>query len=117
MKLLEEIRFDQVYSAQYSKRPKTPAASFVDQIDEKELKRRINIVVDRQREIASENARKNLGLIHQVLIEDCIEELSVGMTGTGKFTRINESLEPGQLVTVRIIDAGDGPMLGELLEF
>lgn len=116
MKLLEEIRYDQVYSAQYSKRPKTPAANFVDQVDEKELNRRINIVVDRQREIASENARKNLGLIHQVLVEDCIEEMSVGMTGTGKFARINESLEPGQLVTVRIIDAGDGPLLGELLE-
>ena len=85
MRVLEEIRFDQVYSAQYSKRPKTPAANFVDQVDEKELNRRINIVVERQREIASENAKKNIGLVHNVLIEDCLEGMSVGMSGTGKF--------------------------------
>jgi tRNA-2-methylthio-N6-dimethylallyladenosine synthase len=116
MRVLEEIRFDQVYSAQYSKRPKTPAANFVDQVDEKELNRRINIVVERQREIASENARKNIGLVHNVLIEDCLEGMSVGMSGTGKFVRINETLVPGNIYKVKIIEAGDGPMLGETIE-
>jgi tRNA-2-methylthio-N6-dimethylallyladenosine synthase len=116
MRLLEDIRYDQVYSAQYSRRPKTPAASFVDQVDDKELNRRINIVVDRQRVIASENAKKNIGLIHEVLIEYCTDGVSTGMTGTGKFVRLEKALDPGTVVKIKITEAGDGPMTGECLE-
>lgn len=116
VKLLQEVRFDQVYSAQYSKRPKTPAANFVEQTNEEVLNERINRIVEMQRIITAENARLFHGQVLQVLIEDTIDGMSVGMSGVGKMVRIDEEIAPGTLVDVRIIDATAGPMLGEPIE-
>jgi tRNA-2-methylthio-N6-dimethylallyladenosine synthase len=58
LSLLDEVKYDSMFSFKYSPRPNTPSLSMSDSISEDEKSRRLAVLQDRQREIqAAKNAR------------------------------------------------------------
>ena len=61
MDLLAEVEYDCVFGFKYSARPNTPALVMIDSIPEAEKARRLQVLLDRQREIQRANYAKHLG--------------------------------------------------------
>ena len=69
MDLLAQVEYDCVFGFKYSPRPNTPALTMIDSIPETEKARRLQVLLDRQREIQRVNYAKHLGEILDVMIE------------------------------------------------
>jgi tRNA-2-methylthio-N6-dimethylallyladenosine synthase len=69
MDLLAEVEYDCVFGFKYSGRPNTPALHLIDSIPEAEKVARLQVVLDRQREIQRVNYAKHLGEIVEVMVE------------------------------------------------
>lgn len=54
MDILEKVRFEQIFSFKYSKRPLTKAATMPNQIDEETASRRLSTLQNRHSEILDE---------------------------------------------------------------
>jgi len=61
MDLLSEVEYDCVFGFKYSGRPNTPALHLIDSIPEAEKANRLQVVLDRQREIQRVNYARHLG--------------------------------------------------------
>ena len=69
MDLLAEVEYDCVFGFKYSGRPNTPALTMIDSIPEMEKASRLQVLLDRQREIQRVNYAKHLGQTLEVMIE------------------------------------------------
>ncbi len=69
MDLLAEVQYDCVFGFKYSARPNTPALTMIDSISETEKANRLQVLLDRQREIQRINYSKHLGEIFEVMVE------------------------------------------------
>jgi len=69
MDLLAEVEYDCVFGFKYSGRPNTPALTMIDSIPEGEKAARLQVVLDRQREIQRVNYARHLGQIMEVMVE------------------------------------------------
>jgi tRNA-2-methylthio-N6-dimethylallyladenosine synthase len=69
MDLLAEVEYDCVFGFKYSARPNTPALTMIDSIPETEKAARLQVLLDRQREIQRVNYAKHLGQIMEVMVE------------------------------------------------
>jgi tRNA-2-methylthio-N6-dimethylallyladenosine synthase len=67
--LLAEVEYDCVFGFKYSGRPNTPALQLIDSIPEAEKAARLQVVLDRQREIQRVNYAKHLGQTMDVMVE------------------------------------------------
>jgi tRNA-2-methylthio-N6-dimethylallyladenosine synthase len=69
MDLLAEVQYDCVFGFKYSARPNTPALTMIDSIPEGEKAQRLQVLLDRQREIQRINYSRHLGEIVEVMVE------------------------------------------------
>ena len=69
MDLLSEVEYDCVFGFKYSGRPNTPALTMIDSIPEAEKANRLQVVLDRQREIQRVNYARHLGQVIEVMVE------------------------------------------------
>ncbi|HMD75958.1 MAG TPA: tRNA (N6-isopentenyl adenosine(37)-C2)-methylthiotransferase MiaB [Terracidiphilus sp.] len=69
MDLLAQVEYDCVFGFKYSARPNTPALTMIDSIPEAEKATRLQVVLDRQREIQRINYAKHLGQLMEVMVE------------------------------------------------
>src|SRR5580765_2490610 len=69
MDLLQEVQYDCVFGFKYSARPNTPALTMIDSIPDEEKAKRLQSMLDRQREIQRVNYGKHLGQIMEVMVE------------------------------------------------
>src|SRR6202012_4946606 len=69
MDLLAEVQYDCVFAFKYSARPNTPALVMIDSIAEAEKAHRLQVLLDRQREIQRSNYAKHIGEIMEVMVE------------------------------------------------
>jgi tRNA-2-methylthio-N6-dimethylallyladenosine synthase len=69
MDLLAEVEYDCVFGFKYSARPNTPALTMIDSIPEAEKATRLQVLLDRQREIQRVNYAKHLGQVMEVMVE------------------------------------------------
>ncbi|HWA94457.1 MAG TPA: tRNA (N6-isopentenyl adenosine(37)-C2)-methylthiotransferase MiaB [Terracidiphilus sp.] len=69
MNLLAEVEYDCVFGFKYSARPNTPALTMIDSISETEKSRRLQVLLDRQREIQRVNFNKHIGEVMEVMVE------------------------------------------------
>src|SRR5258708_34493777 len=68
LSLLEEVRYDNMFSFKYSARPNTPSLAMPDAISEEEKSRRLRILQEKQREIQSERHTKLVNTTFDVLV-------------------------------------------------
>ncbi len=69
LRLLETIRYDQVFAAAYSPRPGTPATRLADDIPAGVKKERLNRLLALQEEIGFARNRERLGSVASVLVD------------------------------------------------
>src|SRR6266568_1246109 len=69
MDLLAEVQYDCVFGFKYSPRPNTPALVMIDSIPDAEKASRLQLLLDRQREIQRINYLGHLGQVMEVMVE------------------------------------------------
>jgi tRNA-2-methylthio-N6-dimethylallyladenosine synthase len=69
MDLLADVEYDCVFAFKYSARPNTPALVMVDSIPEIEKARRLQGLLERQREIQRANYSRHIGEVLEVMVE------------------------------------------------
>jgi tRNA-2-methylthio-N6-dimethylallyladenosine synthase len=67
--LLEQVGYDAVFAFKYSPRPNTPAIGMADSIPDEEKSRRLQVLLDRQREVQRKGYTRHLGQVMEVLVE------------------------------------------------
>jgi tRNA-2-methylthio-N6-dimethylallyladenosine synthase len=70
MDLLQEVQYDCVFGFKYSPRPNTPALTMIDSIPDEEKAKRLQVVLDRQRDIQRVNYAKHIGQVMEVIVEN-----------------------------------------------
>lgn len=115
--LMDEVRYDGMFSFKYSPRPNTPAASMPDAIPEEEKSRRLGLVQARQREIQNAIHEKFIGRTVEVHAEGKSrkENQWAGHTSCHRVVNLS-SPEPdllGKYVPVKVTAAGPNSLVGE----
>lgn len=116
--LLETVRYENIYAFKYSPRPFTKAARYTDQVPESDSKRRLQILLDRQREIAFELGEPYSGKTYDVLFEvkAQIPEQIQGRTTHNKLVyAVGPDSLIGQTRRVHVTKAFPNVLHGEIL--
>jgi len=113
--LLNEVRYDSVFSFKYSPRPGTAALSLDDDVPEEEKRRRLKIVQELQKDIQRRNNAKCLGEVAEVLVDGRARS-RVAIAGRTSENRIVNFDGPeelvGQLASVKITGYGANSLTG-----
>jgi tRNA-2-methylthio-N6-dimethylallyladenosine synthase len=119
LSLLELVGFDAVFAFKFSPRPNTPAIHLADSIPEEEKSRRLQVLLDRQREIQRVNYAKQIGQVVEAAVEGLNSRHGqiIGRTSQNKTlnftTRHPISPAPGSYVPVRITQSFPNSLVGE----
>jgi len=119
MDLLDEVQYDAVFAFKYSPRPNTPSIHMPDCIPDEEKSRRLQSLLDRQRELQRVNYVKHIGEILEAAVEGHNQQRGqvIGRTTQNKtlnFTTGSPILPaPGSYVPVRVTAAFPNSLVGE----
>ena len=122
---VRDMKFDRLGVFTYSQEEDTPAARLDNQIDEEIKIQRRDIIMAIQHEISEELTRAKIGKEMRVLIEGKLsdEEVYIGRTYQDApeidgqvFIEFDGELISGDFVDVRIIDANDYDLIGEVID-
>ncbi len=119
MDLLAEVEYDCVFGFKYSARPNTPALVMIDSIQEAEKGQRLQVLLDRQREIQRINYAKHLGETLEVMVEG-VNPARGQVTGRSSQNKpVNFTCTqpiapaPGTYLKVRITGSHPNSLVGE----
>jgi len=119
MDLLAEVEYDCVFGFKYSARPNTPALTMIDSIPESQKASRLQVLLDRQREIQRINYSKHIGQIMEVMIEAPVSargQIAGRSTQNKPVNFTSRQLiapAPGSYARVRITHAFPNSLVGE----
>ena len=119
MDLLQEVQYDCVFGFKYSGRPNTPALTMIDSVADAEKTKRLQVVLDRQREIQRTNYARHLGEEIEVMVEGTNPARGqiAGRSSQNKpvnFTTAQPiSPAPGTYMKVRITNTYPNSLVGE----
>jgi len=119
--LLDEVRYDGVFSFKYSPRPNTPALERIDSIPEERKAERLAVLNQRQREIQTALNRRHLGEVLEVMVEGRNEARRQWIGRTSQHKVLNFTTSPhqepraGQYVPVRVTATFPNSLLGEMV--
>jgi len=116
--LLQEIRFGQVFAFAFSPRPHTPAARYVDQVDEATKMERLHRLFALTEQISSQLNQNLVGRDIRVLIDGDSRRDPNHWQGRGEDNRVVNFAKCGRegvgdIVDVRITRAGAHSLVGE----
>lgn len=122
---LEEIRFDRLGVFTYSPEEGTPAAKLPHQIDEKVKVERKDYLMALQKNISADICRNFVGRELEVIVEGKIDGEDNLYCGRSYrdcyeidgfvFFKSNEELIAGDFYTIKITEAGDYDLIGEII--
>jgi tRNA-2-methylthio-N6-dimethylallyladenosine synthase len=117
--LLDEVQYDGVFAFKFSPRPNTPAISMLDSIPDEEKSKRLQILLDRQREIQRANYEKHVGQVLEAMVEGMNPARGqvVGRTSQNKTLNFTAAQPiapaPGVYVPVLVTKAFPNSLVGE----
>ncbi|HET8636145.1 MAG TPA: tRNA (N6-isopentenyl adenosine(37)-C2)-methylthiotransferase MiaB [Acidobacteriaceae bacterium] len=117
--LLGEVQYDGVFAFKYSPRPNTPAITMADSIPDAEKSARLQVLLDRQREIQRLNYSKHIGEEIEVMVEghNAARGQVIGRTSQNKtlnFTTKQPILPAtGNYLKVRVTNSFPNSLVGE----
>ncbi|MBR6107423.1 MAG: 30S ribosomal protein S12 methylthiotransferase RimO [Oscillospiraceae bacterium] len=122
---VQEMRFDRMGCFAYSEEENTAAARMPDQVDEEVRIHRAELLMEQQMTVAAEKSAARIGEITEAVIEDYDEDAGAWLGRTpaeapdvdGRLYlpgTPEDGYEIGQYVTVRITDAADYDVIGEV---
>lgn len=120
LNMLEEVRYDQIYSFKYSLRPGTRAAEFVDLVPDEEKKERLARCQARQNEISQEILAAQVGTVNEVLVSGPSKRGAGEWSGrTGENRIVNfpapSTTRAGDFLSVKIVTALKHSLKGEVV--
>jgi tRNA-2-methylthio-N6-dimethylallyladenosine synthase len=121
MDLLDEVEYDCVFGFKYSARPNTPALTMIDSIPEAEKAKRLQVLLDRQRDLQRVNYAKHLGEIMEVMVEGThpARDQIAGRSSQNKPVNFTWGQPiapaPGSYVQVKITGAFPNSLAGEAI--
>ncbi len=119
MNLLAEVEYDCVFAFKYSARPNTPALTMSDTVPEEEKSKRLQSLLDRQREIQRVNYAKQIGETVEVMVEGMIPARGQIAGRSSKNIPVNFTSTmpiapaPGSYHRVKITGAFPNSLVGE----
>ena len=119
MDLLHEVQYDAVFAFKYSPRPNTPSLSMPDSVSDEEKSARLQVLLERQREIQRGNYEKHLGQVLETMVEgvNTARGQIVGRTSQNKTLNFTTSQliapAPGVYLPVRVTKAFPNSLVGE----
>lgn len=121
LEMLEEIRFQEIFSFKYSDRPFTVARQFEDKIPEEVKEERLKRVHEIQRRISEEILKNFVGKELEILVEGKSEKDPLKLTGRTTHNIVVNFTAPrldliGALVMVKIEEAGKHALRGRYLQ-
>ena len=117
LSLLDEVQYDGVFAFQYSPRPNTPALAFEDQVPPEEKGRRLQVLLERQREIQSARNQALIGETFEVLVEGAAKR-EVQWYGRTSRNQVLNFTSPasnllGEYVSVQVTEATPNSLTGK----
>jgi tRNA-2-methylthio-N6-dimethylallyladenosine synthase len=120
MSLVEEARYDQAYTFQYSPRPMTEAASFEGHLPKGVVQERFDRLIELQERISHERNRALIGKEQELVVEGASKKDPNRLTGRTRTNRVvhfdNDGAEAGSFRTVRITEAHPHHLHGEITD-
>jgi tRNA-2-methylthio-N6-dimethylallyladenosine synthase len=119
LSLLTEVGFDAVFAFKFSPRPNTPAISLADSIPEEEKGRRLQGLLDNQREIQRSRYANHIGQVMEAAVEGYNRQRGqvIGRSSQNKTVNFTTphpiSPAPGSYVPVRITHSHPNSLVGE----
>jgi tRNA-2-methylthio-N6-dimethylallyladenosine synthase len=119
LSLLDEVGYDAVFAFKFSPRPNTPALSLADSIPEEEKGRRLQMLMDRQREIQRLSYGRHIGEVLEAAVEGYNPQRGqvIGRSSQNKTVNFTTSQPispaPGSYVPVRITHSHPNSLVGE----
>jgi tRNA-2-methylthio-N6-dimethylallyladenosine synthase len=122
LELLDQVRYDSLFSFKYSPRPNTAAVAMENAIPEEEKQRRLLILQEKQRAIQIQRNAELIGGVQEVMVEGRNQALGqwIGRTTSNRtlnFTHraTEERPDPqvGQYMQVRVTRSGPNSLVGE----
>ena len=119
MNLLAEVEYDCVFAFKYSARPNTPSLVMIDTVAEEEKSKRLQVLLERQREIQRANYSKQIGDILEVMVEGANPQRGQISARSTQNKPVNITWTqpiapaPGSYLQVRITAAHPNSLVGE----
>ena len=117
--LLGEVQYDAVFAFKYSARPNTPSLEMPDVIPDEEKGQRLQILMDRQREIQRMNYASHVGEVLEVAVEGHNQARGQVFGKSTQNITVNFSVNgpilpsPGSYLPVRITHSFPNSLVGE----
>jgi tRNA-2-methylthio-N6-dimethylallyladenosine synthase len=117
--LLDQVRYDSLFSFKYSPRPNTAALRMEDHIPEEEKQRRLAIVQEKQRSIQIQRNAGLIGTVMEVMVEGRNQALGqwIGRTSCNRTLNFAHPEGAGSIVgkylNVRVTRSGPNSLVGE----
>ena len=117
LEVVERVEFDTMYSFIYSPRANTSAFD-LPEIAKGVAAERLEILQNLHKKILSEKSKREVGKIHQIMIENMREMGAFeGRSNNGKLIRLKSAnpLEIGGIYDAKITSAKEGALFGEIV--
>ena len=119
MDVMSWVGYDSAYMFKYSERPGTLAAKkFDDDVSEEEKIRRLNEIIDLQRDLSLQSNRKDIGKTFEVLVEGLSkrdENKYFGRTSQNKVVIFDrQDTKKGDYIKVKIDDCTSATLFGSI---
>src|SRR5271157_1494267 len=122
LSLMDEVRYDSVFTFKYSARPNTPALRLEDAIPDAEKARRLAVLNDRQKQIGARRNQRHVGHVLEVMVEGKNPARGQWIGRTSQIKVMNFTVPAGvELATgsyIRVLVTGSFPnsLVGELAQ-
>ncbi len=117
--LLEAVGYDAIFAFKYSPRPNTPAVGMADSLSDEVKSARLQVLLDRQREIQRRNYAAHVGEVMELMVEGHNRQRGqvIGRSSQNKTVNFTTS-QPilpatGSYVSVRVMQSFPNSLLGE----
>jgi tRNA-2-methylthio-N6-dimethylallyladenosine synthase len=119
--LMDYVRYDFSYMFMYSERPGTLAEKkYNDDIPLEVKKRRLNEIIEKQRQLSAERNQLDLNKIHKVLIEGYSKRSRDYLQGRNSANKVivfpKKNYRKGQYVNVLVRECTAATLIGEVVE-
>ena len=115
--VLEQVRFEQLFSFKYSPRPHTKASTYPNQIPNEIASKRLRILQNRHKEILDEIMSSQMGKIHSVYFDELKSGGKIsGRSDDGRLFFVDGSEELlGKIKYVKVTKTSRGALEGEVI--
>ncbi len=117
MDVIEQVRFEQIFSFKYSPRPMTPAREYEGQVPDEVGSKRLKRVQERHNEMLDEMKEERLGRLYEVYFEELKPGgMVAGRTGNNWLVHARGSEELlGRTARVKIVETSRLGSVGEIV--